>query len=151
MSIRRGSFFERSKLTLQKWLLLMHWWAKEYPVTNAAEEVEVSNKTAIQVYAWLRDVCNAWLRDVCSYRLCNIDPPIKLGGQGIVVAIDESLFSHRFVRNIIIPVTHNIIRITEAVHLIRMYGYLVCVIPHMILLWDICKSSLPEMPVHYFQ
>ena len=40
MSIRRGSFFERSKLTLQKWLLLMHWWAKEYPVTNAAEEVE---------------------------------------------------------------------------------------------------------------
>ena len=35
----------------------------------------------------------------------------------------------RFVRNIIIPVTHNIIRITEAVHLIRMYGYLVCVIP----------------------
>ena len=65
----------------------MHWWAKEYPVTNAAEEVEVSNKTAIQVYAWLRDVC--------SYRLCNIDPPIKLGGQGIVVAIVESLFSHK--------------------------------------------------------
>ena len=81
------SFFEQSKLTLQKWLLLMHWWARQYPVTDAAVEVEVTEKTAIQVYQWLRDVC--------SYRLCSVDPPIKLGGQGVVVAIDESLFSHK--------------------------------------------------------
>ena len=86
-SIRKGSFFEQSKLTLQKWLLLMHWWARQYPVTDAAVEVEVTEKTAIQVYQWLRDVC--------SYRLCSVDPPIKLGGQGVVVAIDESLFSHK--------------------------------------------------------
>ena len=56
-SIRKGSFFEQSKLTLQKWLLLMHWWARQYPVTDAAVEVEVTEKTAIQVYQWLRDVC----------------------------------------------------------------------------------------------
>ena len=86
-SIRKGSFFEQSKLTLQKWLLLMHRWARQYPVTDAAVEVEVTEKTAIQVYQWLRDVC--------SYRLCSVDPPIKLGGQGVVVTIDESLFSHK--------------------------------------------------------
>ena len=43
-SIRKGSFFEQSKLTLQKWLLLMHWWARQYPVTDAAVEVEVTEQ-----------------------------------------------------------------------------------------------------------
>ncbi len=87
VTIRKGSFFERSKLTLQKWLLLMHWWAKQYPVKDAAAEIGVSLATAIQVYAWMRDVC--------SHRLCTLDPQIKLGGPGIVVSIDESLFSHK--------------------------------------------------------
>ena len=35
------------------------------------------------------------MRDVCSYRLCTLDPQIKLGGAGKIVAIDESLFSHK--------------------------------------------------------
>ena len=85
VSIRKGSFFSKSKLPLQKWLLLMHWWSRQYSVKAAAEEVGVSEVTAIQVYSWMRDVC--------SYRLGTLDPPIKLGGPGIVVAIDESLFS----------------------------------------------------------
>ena len=87
MSIRKGSFFAKSKITLQKWRLLMHWWARQYPVKDAANEVAVSEATTIQVYSWLRDVC--------SYRLCSVDPQIKLGGPGIVVSIDESLFSHK--------------------------------------------------------
>ena len=36
-SLRHGSFFEKSKLSLQKWLVLLHWWIREYPVTDAAE------------------------------------------------------------------------------------------------------------------
>ena len=87
VSIRKGSFFEKSKITLQRWLLLMHWWSRQYSVKDAAEEVGVSEPTAIQVYSWLRDVC--------SHRLCTVDAPIKLGGQGVIVAIDESLFSHK--------------------------------------------------------
>ena len=87
VSIRKGSFFEKSKLTLQKWLLLMHFWCRQYPVKDAAEEVEVSEATTVQVYQWMREVC--------SHRLCVLDPPIKLGGNGQVVAIDESLFSHK--------------------------------------------------------
>ena len=83
VSVRKNSFFERSKLTLQKWLLLMHWWARQYPVCIAADEIGVSEATAVQVYSWLR-----------GHRLC-LDPPIKLGGPGVVVAIDESLFSHK--------------------------------------------------------
>ena len=86
-SIRKGSFFAKSKMTLQKWVILMHWWARQYPVKDAGQEVGVSEKSAIQVYSWMRDVR--------SYRLCTVDPPIKLGGPGRVVSIDKSLFSHR--------------------------------------------------------
>ena len=81
LTVKRQSAFKtgaKSKITLQKCLLRMHWWSPQYSVKDA---------TAIQIYAWLRDVC--------SYRLCTIDPPKTLGGQGAVVAIDESLFSHK--------------------------------------------------------
>ena len=49
-SIREGSFFSKSRLTLQKWMLLIYMWAREYPVTDAAEEAEVHQKTAIDGY-----------------------------------------------------------------------------------------------------
>ena len=42
VSIRNGSFFSKSKITLQKWLLLMHWWSRQYSIKDAAEEAGVS-------------------------------------------------------------------------------------------------------------
>ena len=35
----------------------MYWWAWQYPVTQAAAEVETSEKTATDVYQWLREIC----------------------------------------------------------------------------------------------
>ena len=84
-SIRDGSFFTKSRLTLQKWLILIYWWSRQYPVTDAKDEAKVDLGTAIDVYRWLREVC--------SQRL--IDTPIQLGGPGVVVQIDESLFNHK--------------------------------------------------------
>ena len=49
-SIREGSFFTKSCLTLQKWMILLHYWVRQYPVTDAAEEAEVTKHTAIDVY-----------------------------------------------------------------------------------------------------
>ena len=43
-SLRAGSFFDKSKLPLQKWLILVYWWTKEYPVGDAAEEAKVSKQ-----------------------------------------------------------------------------------------------------------
>ena len=80
-SIREGSFFSNSRLTLQQWLLLIYWWARQYPVTDAAN---VDRGTACDVYRWLREVC--------SLRL--LTTPIMLGGPG-VVQIDESLYRHK--------------------------------------------------------
>ena len=85
-SIRKGSFFEKSRLTLQKLVLLMYMWVRQYPVTDACEEAEVTEHTAIDMYQWLREVC--------SQTLLN-GPPIILGGQQTVVQIDESLFRHK--------------------------------------------------------
>ena len=56
-------------------------------MTDAAQEVEITEKSAIQLYQYFRDVC--------SWRLVNHDPQIVLGGAGQVVSIDESLFCHK--------------------------------------------------------
>ena len=87
VSLRSGTFFEQSRLQLRQWIVLMYWWAREYPVKDAAEEAEVDEKTAIQIYQYCRDLC--------SWRLLNHDSPMMLGGQGVVVQIDESLFRHK--------------------------------------------------------
>ena len=84
-SLRTGSFFSKSKLPLNKWLVLLYWWIRQYPVGDAAEEAKVSRETAINVYQWLREVCSSRL-------LAN---PIVLGGAGKTVQIDESLFRHK--------------------------------------------------------
>ena len=63
-SLRAGSFFSKSKLTLQWWLVLLYWWVREYPVSDAAEEAQVGVDTAINVYQWLERLYR--LMRVCS-------------------------------------------------------------------------------------
>ena len=84
-SIRQGSFFSKSKLTLQKWFIVMIWWSQEYPVTEMAQEAEIANCTACDIYQWLQEVCSTKL----------LRPPIVLGGPGVIVEIDESQFKHK--------------------------------------------------------
>lgn len=100
-SIRTGSFFQRSKVgwlsnkqkiphnnykvTLRQWLIMMLLWAREYPVTGAAKDAEISERMAIDIYQWLREVCTNML----------LSSPIILGGPGVIVQIDESLFRHK--------------------------------------------------------
>ena len=64
----------------------MYWWARQYPVTQAAAEAETSEKTATDVYQWLREIC--------GWRLLNF-ADCRLGGPGAVIQIDESLFQHK--------------------------------------------------------
>ena len=66
-------------------MVLIYWWVRDYPVSDAAEEAHVGRDTAINVYQWLREVCTIKL----------LSMPIQLGGPGKVVQIDESLFKHK--------------------------------------------------------
>ena len=79
--------FSRSHIfpLIKQWLLLIHLWAKCSPVTSAAEDLEISRPSAVDAYQWLREVCSTKL----------LQAPIKLGGPGCVVQIDESLFRHK--------------------------------------------------------
>ena len=56
-----------------------------YPVTDAAQEAKVEENTAVAVYQWLQEVCSTKLLSI----------PIKLGGNGVIVQVDESLFRHK--------------------------------------------------------
>ena len=85
-SIRSGSYFTKSRLPLPILLRILYCWAAEVPVTqlHALVKEHLSEKTAVQHYSYVRDVCSAVLTS----------NPTKLGGAGIVVQIDESLFRH---------------------------------------------------------
>ena len=85
-TIRSQSFFEKSRMPLNKWIFLMYLWSMNVGVCTAAMQAEVTEKTAVDAYQFFRDVC--------STRLLN-DGPILLGGEGVVVQIDESLFVHK--------------------------------------------------------
>ncbi len=45
-SVRVGSFFDKSRLELQQWLMLLFYWVDETPVTVAIKHVEITEKTA---------------------------------------------------------------------------------------------------------
>ena len=45
-SIQHNSFFTKSRLTLQKWLLMLQMWSRERPVGDAVSEAEIPERTA---------------------------------------------------------------------------------------------------------
>ena len=54
-------------------------------MSDAKGVADVDDGTATDVYRWLREVCTTRL----------VQTPITLGGPGVVVQIDESLFRHK--------------------------------------------------------
>jgi transposase-like protein len=84
-SVRNGSFFYRSKLSLRKLIHLLLCFSLFTSVSGAVQEVGVDHKTAIQWYQYFRDAL------VHSLDLDNV----VLGGVGHVVEIDESMMTRR--------------------------------------------------------
>lgn len=44
-SIRKDSFFSKSCPMLQKWMVAMYWWARQYPVSDMAEEAQIEENS----------------------------------------------------------------------------------------------------------
>ena len=79
-TIRAGSFFERSCITLDKWLYVTYLWSQGTKVNSVERQVQIGEKTVIQMFQYLRDVCSTKL----------LSTPVELGGSGVIVQIDES-------------------------------------------------------------
>ena len=41
-----------------KWMLILFYWVREYPVTDLAHVAGLDPKTAVDAYQWLRKVCS---------------------------------------------------------------------------------------------
>lgn len=70
---------------MQSFVWLAYFWAHD--ITNDATigMLGLSNKTICQWFSFFRDVCSHWLQT----------HPFQLGGQGVIVEIDESLVAKR--------------------------------------------------------
>ncbi|XP_066925007.1 uncharacterized protein [Clytia hemisphaerica] len=84
-SIRKGSWFEKSNLTLEEIIELTYWWSTGCEQTQVCKEMGVSSKTAVDWYSFCREVCEVII-------MVHSKP---IGGPGTRVQIDESKFGKR--------------------------------------------------------
>jgi hypothetical protein len=80
-SIRQGSFFEQSKLSLCDAMLFLHLWSKGYSEKLIADDFTFSRPTIIDWSRYCRDLC--MLHYESSTQV--------IGGPGCIVEIDETL------------------------------------------------------------
>lgn len=85
VSVRSGSWFEGHNLTLEKILCITYFWIYKVDQEFVKHELSISNQTIVDWYNYCREVCTTVLQ---------IDSE-KIGGEGVVVEIDESKFGKR--------------------------------------------------------
>lgn len=86
ISLRKGTWLENSKLPLDTFVLFVYCWSQEYTTTKfCSKELNMSLHT---ITDWKN-----YLREVCANSL--LQTPVKLGGPGLTVEIDESCFTKR--------------------------------------------------------
>jgi len=56
-SVSKGSFFSSSKLRLHQLMLVMYHWASDSPQWLVMREVRAPNRTIVDWYNFLREVC----------------------------------------------------------------------------------------------
>jgi hypothetical protein len=86
--IRENSYFSRSHLSISQILMLGYLWSKDCTNKFIKEELELDQKTAVD---W-----NRFCRDIACYHYENEEVSNEqIGGIGVIVEIDESVFSKR--------------------------------------------------------
>lgn len=85
LSIRHGTWFKDSNLSLQVIVELVYLWSQGYSLLQIEHELCISHRTTTE---W-----SAYFRDICQYQMMKTS--CKIGGPGIHVEIDESKFGKR--------------------------------------------------------
>ena len=96
-SVRCGSLFEKSRLSLKVLLALLYGWCIGMRLTTVCTALGLSEPTVVD---WFN-----FLREECTYKL--LQEPIILGGEGSIVEIDESLMVKRKYQRGGVRVQHN--------------------------------------------
>ncbi|XP_029652239.1 uncharacterized protein LOC115225419 [Octopus sinensis] len=84
VSVRKGTWLEGRTLPLRTVVLFLHSWVKELTsVQFCVEKLGMSHSTAVEY--------NCFVREICAEDL--IRNPVKIGGPGKIVEMDETVFS----------------------------------------------------------
>ncbi|CAL4169371.1 unnamed protein product, partial [Meganyctiphanes norvegica] len=84
-SIRQGSFFAKSRISLPKWFDIMYLWSKHVGAKSTSEQVSITCATIVDCYSFFREVCEVYFKT----------NPIQLGGPGIIIEIDVFCLSEK--------------------------------------------------------
>lgn len=84
-SIRSESIFYNSNLSFKKLLEILVRFSKEERISSLRKDITISKPSIINFYRKLRNCCERYFER----------NPVRLGGPGVVVQIDESLFCHK--------------------------------------------------------
>lgn len=84
-SIRKNSIFSDLKISFHFIIQILWRWNLETTNEHIMDEIPVSSDTLIKFFKKLRNCC----------RLFNLNNPLRLGGEGIICQLDESLFRHK--------------------------------------------------------
>lgn len=86
VGLRKDTWLANSNLSYRKVVLFMYAWSKEMAsIEYCKRELDIGHSSAVDWSNFLREVCAADL-------LAN---PMVIGGPGMIVEVDESLFSRR--------------------------------------------------------
>ena len=84
-SIRKGSWFSQSNMTLEEILKFTYWWCQDLEQSQITHELGLARGTGVDWDSFCREV----------YEITMFDSSQKLGGEGKIVQIDESKFGKR--------------------------------------------------------
>ncbi len=84
-SVRCGSWFQKSNLTLAEILQISYFWSQDYSQQQVQHELGLTPKTTVDWYMFHREICEAEI----------LDSSQPIGGPGVHVQIDESKFGKR--------------------------------------------------------
>ena len=85
LSIRSGSWFEKSNMSLEEVIQFTYWWCCGIKQEDICHEVNVASHTAVDWDSFCRETCKVTL----------LEREEKIGGPGKVLEIDESKFGKK--------------------------------------------------------
>ena len=84
-SVRRGSWFAESRMTVEEILKFTYWWCQDLDQAQIRHEMGVATNTGVDWDSFCREVCEVTL----------FENSVRIGGPGKIVQIDESKFGKR--------------------------------------------------------